>query len=66
MFKILLLPQPEGPMIDTTSPLLTVKLGSRTATSGSPPLRRAKRLVTLRNSISIMKILQGRPNLFHT
>ena len=48
--RSVLLPQPEGPISDTTSPSATAKLTSLTATITSSVRGWAKRLVTRRNS----------------
>src|SRR5262249_8420074 len=50
MLRSVLLPQPVGPISDTTSASRTEKLTPRTAVSAPPPLASAKRIVTLRYS----------------
>ena len=55
MLSSVLLPQPEGPMSETTSPRRTCTFTPRTAQgagSAPPRPRGAKRLETARNSIS--------------
>ena len=50
MFSNVLLPQPDGPISDTTSPSAIERLTPSTATTTLPCRGLAKRLVTLRNS----------------
>ncbi|MCY1555102.1 hypothetical protein D9M68_917330 [compost metagenome] len=52
MFSSVLLPQPDGPMMDTISPLRMLKFRPCTATVGSALPLTGKRLVTPLNSIS--------------
>src|SRR5215831_10753154 len=47
ILRSVLLPQPVGPMSDTTSASQTAKLTPRTAVSAPSPLASAKRIVTL-------------------
>ncbi|MDT4879643.1 hypothetical protein FQZ97_1153390 [compost metagenome] len=54
MFSSVLLPQPDGPMMETTSPLRMAMLTLVTAERGCEVCRSMKLLPTLRNSISII------------
>src|SRR6516164_6962352 len=60
MLRSVLLPQPLGPISDTTSASPTEKLTPRTAVSAPPPLASAKRIVTLRYSRRTTDILDHR------
>ncbi|MNJ66594.1 hypothetical protein D3C77_626840 [compost metagenome] len=53
MLRMVLLPQPDGPMIDTTSPRRILKFTSRMAKGASDLPLAGKHLPTLRNSISV-------------
>jgi hypothetical protein len=53
MFSKVLLPQPEGPMMDTTSPRRTAKFTSRAASTSPALPGRPKRLSTPMNSMAI-------------
>ncbi|MNL82899.1 hypothetical protein D3C87_2103980 [compost metagenome] len=62
---MVLLPQPEGPMIDTTSPRRILKFTSRMANGASDFPLAGKHLPTLRNSISVGSGLSLGAGLFH-
>src|SRR5689334_3357883 len=62
ILRSVLLPQPLGPINDTTSASRTEKLTPRTAVSAPPPLASAKRIVTLRYSRRTTGISDHRKN----